>query len=363
MENLTVLQGYPENPYCISLEGSSRRQEVREWEPKAAWQLLRFIYGYKQADAMIMEHGRNLERLKKEGKVPKDLSAAVDLLNKTPETVFAIMKRPLQFILDDDRVVAVATLKHLLVPPAQVYAHAMKIMKKKGYQLSSIDQLFGITYVINDDQRFAFESGLQIFGGDILTNKAIKVTSYCLIKSCLNPLSWLNVTVMKRFLGYAGKWERVVRIKVISELEQRLSNAIEKSIQNIQRLHDRMDLAKKRRLTIKQARILASAFGISYTLGAKTISQVIEQFESEDKTLYGLAQAFSWVSAHGELRKTPEGKEQLANQKLSTLAGATILAAENKADVLDAAKNWLMQRIKEGKLKTYEELLQEWNIP
>jgi hypothetical protein len=71
---------------------------------------------------------------------------------------------------------------------------------------------------------------------------------------------------------------------------------------------------------------------MAYGLGEKVIGQVMERYEQEPKTQYGLAMAQSWASEHGEHRATPEGKTDRVPQSLSTISGATLLIDPKTAE-------------------------------
>jgi len=346
MEALSVLEGRLKDPYTILAQGNE--YPVKEWKPKAAWQFLRLTLGYREADQRIKQYAEEyLAELSEEER--KNRSAAVELLKASSIE----NKEPLQFIMSSNQVVAVATLKHLLVPPSQVYTMVQKVLGAESMQ----DVRYVDGSVFKLEEQYGLEKGIQVVAGDLITNKAIKVSGFVRIVQCLNPLSWIGIGVFERFMGYASGWERIVRIKVISELEPRLTNAINNVKANFPKIDDKIERAKKRRVPLCDAEMFTVAFGYSYSLGAKTLRQVLERFESEDKTLFGLAQAFSWVAAHSDkLRKTPEGLESHARQKLSTIAGAFLLMDDYKA-AREHTLDWLKAHIRSGRLETYEDLL------
>lgn len=361
MNNLQVVIAKPVD-FNTLVDSQGKAYDVASWKPKAAWQLLRFLYGYKTADQMIKE--KRLQIQKQLKKLPPELqqqkkgkiSAAVELL-KEVDLEDQPLKQPLQFIIENYHVLATATLKHLLIPPEQVYATAREIMKEIGYPLKPKVRLAGEIYILDTIEQI--QRGIQISAGDLITDHAIRVASFMRIMTCLNPLSWLGATAFTRFLGYAaGGWERIVRIKVIKDLEPRLKFAITNQLKRIPELDFYIKRSKKRKLKRSDAIMLAVAFGSSYSIGNKVVQQVLEKYESEDQTIYGLAQAFSYIAAHGKTRATPEKQTPRIHQNLSSVAAAMLLI-EDYDSVKDNTLQWIKKHIKKGKLKTFEELLQE----
>jgi len=345
---INVLEGRLEDPYTILAQGS--RVKVSEWKSKAAWQFLRLSLGYERADSLIKEYAEREGISKRERRlrnVPLEVIQKYNVRNE----------RELQFILEGNCVVAVATLQHLLVPPSKVYAVADRMLKTQAIETFSFP-LEGKTYILQEE--YGYQRGIQVVAGDLITQRAIKVSGSLKILSCLNPISWIGIGVFERFMGYVSGWERIVRIKRLTDLEPRLKNAISSTVRKLPSLSFNIERAKKCKVPLCDAEMFTVAFGYSYSLGAKVLKQVLERFESEDKSLYGLAQAFSWVAAHGEkIRKTPEGMESHARQKLSTIAGAFLTLDPNAyEDAKDRTIEWLKRHIREGKLETYEELLQ-----
>lgn len=350
---LNVVVGKIRDAYSIESQGNI--YEVKDWKTKAAWQLLRFLYGYRKADLMIEERKDWL----KENNMD-DVSAAVDLLKELSlvKRKLAIQKEPLQFILDGKTVVAVATIKHLIVPPSEVYSRAAKIMEQINLQImEEIPSAFGVVFKI--EESYGFQKGVQVYAGDILTNRAIKVCSFLRVVSCFNPLSWLDIGSFARFLGYPHGWERVVRIEALTDLESRLHKAINFQLEKLPEIEKLINASRDIQLSKENAIVLLVSFGSSYGFGIRTLQQVYQQYQSEDQSLLGLANAFSYIAVHGKTRATPEGMQNLAIKKLSTIAAACLLSSEAFADTLDRSKEWLQSKIKQGKLKTLEEIQQE----
>jgi len=267
--------------------------------------------------------------------------------------------KKMQFIFDEaGKVMAVASLKHLLIPPEEVYGMANSILAVNygKPQPINIHELSGLTFEVREISGMKF--GLQVYGGTITTRQAITITSWLRVQQCLNALSWLGIGGFGSLgIGGAG-FERILRIKAKKELEPRLRSGIEQALKKIGNIEKRVHVAEKIKLRQKEAKILMSAMGISYGLGAKTIRQVLERFEKERKNQWGLSMASSWVAAHGKLKKTPEHQSRNVEQKLSTIAGATLLIDDIKT-AKEKSLDWLKSHVKEGKVQSIDELLQD----
>lgn len=352
-----VIIGHLQSPAIIKAKPKSlttKYAPVNDWDHRAMWSWARLQYG-RTIDQRIKDHFEMIETMKDARLSKKERKAEMELLFAD---LVAEQKKPrmLQFIFDGDKVMAVASLKHLLVPPAEVYDMAKRILGKNYGQpkLIGIRQLNGLAYEVK--QQSGFKLGLQVFGGTITTRQAITLTSWLRVEMCLNPLSWLGIGGFGS-LGIGGSgFERILRIKVKADLEPRLRAGIEQALGNMGAIEGRVSKAEKIRLDQEEARIIASALGLSYSLGAKTISQILERYEKEPKTLWGLSMASSWVAAHGKFKKTPNKQDRQVEQKLSTIAGAAILIDDIKA-AKEKSLVWLKAHVKDGKVKSIDELI------
>lgn len=348
-----------------NLQGSPRRiktkeqgfKQIGEWDFRAMWSWARLQHG-RSVDGRIREHMDMIATMKGKPLTRTERLTQMKLLfGDLVKEVPAEEARKLQFIFEDNRVIAVASLKHLLIPPQEVYQMAKKILSRNFGQpkLLTIAQLDGQTYAVKHDA--GFQIGLQIYGGCITTRRAITLTSWCRVQKCLNTLSWLGSGGFDRFgIGSSsGDYERLLRIKVKSDLEPRLRAAIKQSLSNTGSLEKKVEAAKKTPVTLQEARFLVSAFGLSYGLGARLINQIFKRLLKEPETLWGMSMAVSWVAAHGKLRKTPKNVTREVEQRLSTIAGAAILI-DDKPLVLEKSIAWLhthapnAYHIKNGKL-------------
>jgi len=297
------------------------------WQNRAKWSYLRLVYGRK-IDDTIKAH-------------KEDRPEFMDQL-----LIGVKQERPLQFIMSANEVVAVATQKHLLIPPEQVYATARQII---GEPLSSHEGIYGQTYMFGE---FAgIKTGVQIDGGDLTTRFAIRVGVFARVEMCFNPLSWLGVSGLSRF-RIPSDYERVLRIKKLNELFPRLEASIYNAKDKLGDLKGKVDRAKHTFMSSPMALTLTGAMGMAYGLGAKTIAQVMDRFKAEHQTQYGLAMAQSWTAQHGKHRRTPEEQTIRVPQSLSTISGATLLIDDIKT-AEDRCKKWLGNQ----KSKLAEDLL------
>ncbi|MCJ7424987.1 hypothetical protein MUP01_12085 [Candidatus Bathyarchaeota archaeon] len=269
-----------------------------------------------------------------------------------------IAPKTLQYIFVDGELRAVASLDHLLIPPSEVYETARKIAAEISLAQIEGAPLHGLLY--ETEHEGGIKYALQIDAGDVLTREAIHVSSALRIDDCLNPLSWLGAGGFGQFLG-AGRGssqERMLRIKVRNELEPRLRAAIEFGMKGQEILENKVKDAQNVPVDYKTARILMAAMGLSYKLGESTIKQVVEKYEEENQTQYGLSMAASWVAAHGQFKQHRTDLRRTVEQTLSTIAGVTALIPSitvSRAKCLD----WIKAYIKEGNLKKIPDLLKD----
>lgn len=355
-----IVIGKLSDPFNVKVTdlGESGSPDVSEWDHRAMWSYLRLQYGKKKADGLISQHFDVLETMKGKKLTRTERVTAMELY--FGDMVAKQSKpREMQFILDQSRVMAVASLKHLLIPPREVYSMAKQILSLKSYRSqvaeADITELSGLTYKVGEQT--GITNGLQIFGGDIFTRQAISVSSWLRKLSCFNPLSWLGFGSF-RSLGIGnGDFERVLRIKARTELKPRLRAAIDNSLKQVKTLDQRIKESKKIKMTKDEAAIIASAFGLSWSVGENVIHQILEQYETkEPQTQWGLSMALSWTAAHGKFRKKPSGSKSQIEQNLATMAGAAMLM-KNKDDTKKKCIAWLEGHIKEGQLMKIQSIL------
>lgn len=341
-----ILVGKLLNPSQIEVKG--KLIDIDGIYHRAKWSWLRLQYGRDIDMTIKMLYEEKKVRSKAQAKQVLSQYFKEKMENINPER-----SREMQFIVSpSDTVLAVASLKHLLIPPSSVYAVANQILKASGHQLLVEDDIAGqIAYLPKEE--LGIKRGLQIYGGSINTRFAIRVSVIFKVMRCLNVVSWLGIGNFGQWLPDANKnYERVLRIKVLTELEPRLVSAISSAQQSLSKLDEQIELAKKIHLTKKAAKALAASMGFSYGLGAETVKQVLDEFASEQQTLYGLSMAESYIARHGTFSDL--AKE--VTQKLSTIAGATILIKHPK----DAEKKsiaWLKAHIKKGQLKNLDDIV------
>lgn len=327
---VSVVVGKLAEPHVVETE-EGERVKLGEWQGRAVWSYLRLVYGRGIDDkikSVSEEDGRE--------------DYVYNLLQRAKQG------QPLQFIIREGEVVAVATMNHLLLDPAQVYETSAKLM---GGSLSFTPGINGGTVYLSG---FAgIKTGVQIDGGDLSTRFAVRVAVFARVEMCFNPLSWLGVSGLGRF-GVPGDYERVLRVKKISELEPRLLAAIGNASSHLDGLKARVEHAKTVSLSSPTATLLNGAMGLCYGLGGRTLKQVMNRFGEEDKTQYGLAMAQSWTAQHGKTRKTPEDQTARVPQSLSTMSGATILVDDIKT-AEEKTRQWLGENY--GSHKIVKELL------
>jgi len=260
-------------------------------------------------------------------------------------------QRPLQYIIaakrvkgviTGDEVKGIASLKHLLIPPEQVLEVAGEIADTQGLELAQEEGLAGL--VSTDREIGGIKLGFHIYPGDILTRKAISVSSYASTIMCTNPLTWAGIGNFGRF-GLDKQHERILRIERITELRPRLENAIKGSRELLGRLQEVIEKSRKTRVKSKEAKTILTAFCTAYGIGLTPIEETIKRLTLEPKSTFGMAQAASWVARHGETwRKTPKDQEGHARQRMATVGAASLLIDDPK-DIYAKALKWLEGRL------------------
>jgi len=350
---LSVVVGKLRDPAEVIKEDGST-VILPEWHKRAMWSYLRLIHGRTIDDKIKaeLEQGKDMADVFAEH---FDDRPATEQQWQT-EQADSRETRTVQFILDDEKVRAVATMKHLLIEPAQVYETAEQIL---GFSASSNERhgsnLLGQVYEL--EQGFAgIKVGVQIDGGDLTTRFAIRVGVFARVEMCFNPLSWLGVSGLGRF-AIPSDYERVLRIQKLNELFPRLQASIINAKEKLGDLKAKVEHAKTVPLSSPTATVLTGAMGMAYGLGEKTIRQVLDRYKEEDKSQYGLAMAQSWTAQHGKHRRTPEEQTTRVPQSLSTISGATLLIDDIK-EAEAKARKWLRdQASREASKKLAEDLL------
>lgn len=300
---------------------------------RAAWSYVRLQAGSRiRADAAIRDYRERLEKelgreVRKAELMPRILEQWVPTLDN---------QREIQFIFSDDKVVAVASTKHLLIPAEEVMAIARRVSPGLQPQenftglLQEFEELPGITLSWHLDP------------GDILTRRAIRMGVGLRVISCFNPLTFVGASGFDRFFGTYGranKHEKILRVERKIDLEDRIRDALAGSGSQIEAIKEEIANAKKVNVKFEDAKVLLTAFPISYSAGKKTVKQIVERYRIEDQTLWGLAQAASYVARHGEFRSNAE----TIDRKLAVV-GAAYFNISDVDGVADNCRAWLKKR-------------------
>lgn len=339
------------------------KHDLGDWDHRAMWSCLRLQFGKQTADKDIHDYFDQIQAQRKK-KLTKN--ERMELMKEYFEQQTQQIQKPrrIQFILDQgDNVMAVASLKHLLIPPQEVYDLAGEIIKTEYPKLKDIAVagLQGEQLLIKSVA--GIKLGLQVFGGDITTRQAIAVSSWMRVEQCLNVLSWLGIGGLGSILGggRARDYERVLRIKVKAELEPRLREGIKAALVKEKALEQRLQLTKTVPVKRTDADIIMAALGFSYMVGGRTVQQILDRLDKEPKTQYGMSMASSWVAAHGKLMATPEMKDRKIEQKLSTISAAAILLDDIK-EAKERSIEWLQGHIQKGQVKTIDDIIKELQL-
>jgi len=308
--------------------------DVKGFQDRAMWSWLR-LHHTKRIDQEIKDlagkmnqRGPNLKLIYKPALEELILEHLVD--DKA--------QRQIQYIIADGEIKAVATTKHLLIPPQEVEAVANEILQATRITVEEDPHLKGL--VATTETVGGLRYGFHVFPGDILTRRAISVSAYVGVIMCLNPLTWAGIGNFGRF-GLSPKHERILRIQKRSELRPRMEAAIKGAGQEISALRKMVDYARTNRVDPREAKIILSAFSKSYGIGDKVIQELLGRLESEDRTTYGMSQAASWVARHGESWKKPkEGQEEHARQSMAVVGAASLLVEDPRL-TREKAEKWL----------------------
>lgn len=324
----------------ISTEQETAKVNGIQNRAKCSW--LRLQHG-RRVDGIIANH-RDFydEKLGDATSIVMDAMINEDLTAK-------FKQRPLQYIVVGGQVKGIASLKHLLIPPEQVLEAAKGIADAQGLELAQEEGLAGL--VSTDREIAGIKIGFHIYPGDILTRRAISVSSYACTIMCTNPLTWSGIGNFGRF-GLDKTHERILRIERITELKPRLESAIKGSRELLGRLTDLIEKSRNTRVKDKEAKTILTAFCSAYGIGLSPIEEAIKRLELEPKTTFGMAQAASWVARHGETwRKTPKDLEGHARQGMATVGAASLLIDDPK-DIYTKALKWL-----DGKFPEYTRMV------
>jgi len=339
-----IVVGVLEGNKIIPSNESEAIYYVTDWDNRAAWSWLRLQEG-RRIDDIIKEAFRK-QKVKKK-KERKDILTNMVLERASKK------QRVVQFIIDDNNIIkAVASLNHLLISPEEVKAITIKILTNKNRSYKYDSMLEGlISY--DDTATDGFELGFKIDYGDILTRNAIRVSSFITVIQCFNPISFARIGSFRRF-GIKPSDERVLRIKIKSELEPRLDEAIDRALENRKAVYNMLEYAKKNKVDPKEAKTILIAFCKAYGLGDNVILDVLDRLEAEDKTTYGMAQASSYIARHGEKFKTlkTENRKSRARESLATISAASLLITDPKVTYEQALK-WLKGRFPKKKFEEW----------
>jgi len=307
-------------------------REVQSFQDRAMWSWLRLHYT-KRIDEEIQKAAKQMGAMA----TPIDRTAVLEELI-LEHLVDARSQRSLQYIIMDGAIKAVATTKHLLIPPEEVEAVAYDVLKAVQVNAEEDPDLKGL--VATTDTVGGLRYGFHIFPGDILTRRAVSVSAYVGVIMCLNPLTWAGIGNFGRF-GLSPKHERILRIQKKAELRPRLEAAVKGAGQEISALKKMVDYARTNRVDPREAQIILSAFSKSYGIGDKVIQELLGRLESEDRTTYGMSQAASYIARHGETWKKPkEGQGEHARQSMAVVGAASLLVEDPKLTAEKAYK-WL----------------------
>jgi len=351
---MSVVVGTLERPDIIRTK-SGEKIPVDVFDMRAAWSWLRLQAGRKIDDeikAAIRKEGEKrgyqLDRLQRR-KILMDFVVS-HISGEQRET---------QFIILDDKgireIKAVASLHHLLIPPEEVQAAAEKILSSAKLSILQEPALQGLVSVQKGEYA-GLKVGLHLDPGDILTRRAISVSSYVQTILCTNPLTWAGIGGFNRFGLKGGRYERILRIQKRSELEPRLLKAVDAGVKNIEKLKSMVEYARENRVPEHDARVILTAFSKAYGIGDKVIVELLQRLKEEDKTTYGMSQAASWEARHGQAFKE---NVHHARQSMATVGAASLLIDE-PAVTYEKAKKWLGEHFRDWLKKKGREFLGEW---
>lgn len=311
LKSISLLKGLP---YAdVELDGRTERVILSK---KALWALLRFNYGN--------QINETIKKLKMETKKFDFVSYAIKRIQGIDS------HKKYQYIITDKNnesyVISIASLKHSIKTEEMVYDIINKALKKRKYELNVEKNLLGRTIHLKTVSSI-IQLGVQIYAGDLLTQKAIKITPFAKIASCMNPLSWMGIKKV-----WFSK-ERITtfiirRFEKISYLEDRIPEILGESLKMSQKIGKALERSKKINITELEAKKLLLTTCKSYGLGIKPIERIYNRWLKEEKnTVYGLAMACSYFSVHEDIFKKKSTK---VFQSVSSIAGALLLIRSKK---------------------------------
>lgn len=328
VEPVVVVGTMPAMGVIETQDGEHVSFEEMSWRSK--WSFIRLQLGRTAAD-------KKIKSLIEEYKVAhpnwSSETARRMVLEALLSRIIDTSQREIQFILLGDIVKAVATTDHLLIPPQEVLEIAYRI----DPGLKTAENFEGVTKVLEEIP--GLELGFQLDPGNILTRRAIRIGYNARVMSCMNPLSYIGVGNLNRFKpgGYFEGLSKILRIKRKVDLEDRIRDALEGTEGNLSALKDMIENSKKVQVTPRQAKILITAFPVAYSAGMNTVKQIYTYFrDTQKETLWGLAQAASYVARHGDFHKNARDLD-----KTLGVVGAAYLGITDVDETASLAEEWL----------------------
>lgn len=256
-------------------------------------------------------------------------------------------KRELQFIMDDDekQLIAVATLKHSLMKPDEVYQIVTKTVEKMG--LSSRYEEAVVGRIVHMKKTKWADYGLQVVAGDLTTYRAISVSLFVQAKQmglgCLNPLTFLDLKrdLVRRILGEIPTvvTPKIFRYESKTQIPARIERSIESMKPYLVELEKRMAHFNFPKIQDEQAKTLLSSIGSSYGLGRKVIQECFDDYNKrKTKNLLSLSMSTSQVAKHKP--KSFRKGTKWARQHLADISGALLLIS-NVQKATTKAKKYL----------------------
>ena len=299
-----------------------------EYRPR--WDALRLHLGRTHADQVIKSH---VEAVMEEEPELDKRSANMRAIDELWQ-VHKFKERQLQYIMVGDVVKAIASLDHLLIPPEEVEQIARSVNPELG-RWSGFD---GLLSEIKESLP-GIRVGFHLDPGNIMTRRAIRVGYGVSVILCTNPLSFIGVSGLNRFGigGWKGN-DKILRVKHREELPTRIMQAIDGTTGEARDFLDTVEQSKKVHVTDDQAKTLLTAFPLAYSAGKEVIKQVVSRFQKEERTLWGMAQAASYVAAHGSF-----GPAAKSLDKGLAVAGAAYVGITDVPKTTEIAKKWLTE--------------------
>jgi len=324
------------DPTTSSIKTDTGAVAYGDFYYRAMWSWLRLHMGRSLADVRIQSEKDELKRRGFKGtRLRDELGEIMRELMREYNT-----DREVQYIFKGNRVYAVASTNHLLIPPSHVLEVAERVIPEpthwspdQGALVSEIERLAGLR----------LDFGLD--PGNILTRRAIRVGFAVTVTACTNPLSWLYGGENEKFFDsspwerYKNNMSRVLRVDRPESLDDRILEAYNRSVEGKDVVSNDVDRAKSTELGAEEAKILGTAFPVSYGAGQGVVRQIMDRYSAEKAsgTLWGLAMAVSYVAKHGERSK------RATHSFTRNLGGASAgyLWIEDKKAVVDRASTWL----------------------